>query len=512
MATQTPSWSRPLALAAALVALSSSVYWLEFKKKPATEKKKEQEKKIFALDDFQTAEITLIQGISTLQLHCSNIEEKLCQPGKNSRWEVTAPLKLRADDLAVQSLLSSLNNLLPTDSIDLSTDTAEKRQQLLQDYGLSISHRRAAQRVTITNDSGKAVSLVLGDPHPMGETRYALLERGTKGNPLETDESRVFLLPLAFKSSLSHPLTHWRDKKILTLQAADITTVQFEGLKSRFKATKKDASWTIDGTEGAQKFSELPGDIENVTNWLSSTAYLSAKEFAAEKQGSPEAQKALAGAKTVLSLTLTKGTEKSISLRLFEKKAKEGSQLLLTASNLDPVFELELGSRERLEKSISDLRLSRLLGSMDRFNAGEIAFSSKALGPKPVIFAKKDGKWARLGSSMATTAAGSAPAPAASPSASPASATNSLKEDDDTKISTLLDQLSGNRVKAFLQNKTPGKGALEISLKDEKAQLLRRLEFWREGEKVLARDLLSKRAEALELEAAAAQSLPWEKL
>ncbi len=484
MSTKSPSWTRPVALAGVLTVLSTAVYWLEFKKKPDTEKQKAQEKKVFLLDENQVAEVTLIQGASLVSLGCLDLAARQCLAGTNSKWEVRSPSKLRADEVNVQSLLSSLNNLLPTDSVDLSSETPEKRTRLLAEYGLSDEQRKFAQRVEVTDDSGNRIAIVLGDLHPLGDSRFALVERMKKGE-VPAPDARVLMIPTSFKEAISKPLTHWRDKKILTLHSGEISSIRYKSAKSTFEASKKDLQWTLNGRENGMTYSGLPGDIENIDNWTSAVAYLSAREFAAERKNSPEGRKALAGAKPVIEIMLAKQGEKPIALQLFEKKSSQMEKLFLTASNLDPVYELEGTARQRLAKSIQDLRLSRLLGSMDRFNAREVTFRSASLGATAVVFTKKEGKWARDGAST---------------------------QDEDSKVSSILDRLSGNKVKAFLPERKPGKDALEVSLKDDKAQVLRRLEFWKEGGKVLGRDALSNRHEILELDPVLDSALPWEKL
>jgi hypothetical protein len=484
MATKSPNWTRPVALAGVLTALSTTVYWLEFKKKPDSERMKEQERKVFLLDQNQVAQVTMIQGASLIQVGCLDLATKQCLAGTNSKWELRAPSKLRADEVNVQSLLSSLNNLLPIDSIDLSTETPEKRGQLLVQYGLSEEQRKSAQRVEVVDDSGNRIALVLGDIHPMGESRFALVERAARDLPAVAD-ARVLIVPMTIKEAIQKPLTHWRDKKILTLHSVEIANIRFKGSKTSFEAFKKDSQWTLSGKENDVSYQALPGDIENIDNWISALAYLSAREFAAEQKTSPEGRKALAGTKQVLEIALSKQGEKPIMLQLFERRTKDVEKLFLTASNLDPVFELEPAARQRLEKSIQDLRLARLLGSMDRFNAREISFKSPSLGAAPVIFKKADSKWSRQGLTA---------------------------QDDDSKVTTILDRLSGNKVRSFLPERKPGKDALEISLLDEKSQVLRKLEFWKDGTKVLGRDLLSKRHETLELEPSLGSTLPWDKL
>ena len=488
MSSKRPNWTRPFGLAIALTVLTTAVYWLEFKKKPQNQKEEEKQKKVFFLDEAQVQGISLVQGISKIDLNCLDLSSKQCLAGKNSKWEITYPSKLKGDETNIQALLSSLNNLIPSDSIRLEHDSLEKKGELLAQYGLSPDQRRASQRVTVTDESGIQTSLVLGDVHPLGEARFALIEQGSK-DKLIAKEDRVLLIPSWFKETIAKPLTHWRDKKILTIQASDIVSIEFSGAKGGFQANKKDGQWTLKGKDSLGTFSEMQGDIENIDNWSSATAYLTARDFAAENKRSSDGRKILVGAKAVLKISLARAKESPIQLELFELSDKKGQRLFLTASNLDPVFELEPSARQRLEKSAQDFRLSRLLGSMDRFNSHEVSFRSKALGESPIVFKKKEGKWTRLSKT-------SSPSPS----------------DEDAKVTSLLDQLSGSRIKTVLPSKKPGKDALEIALKNDQEKVVRKLEFWREGNQLFARDHLSRRAETLELDASLGPSLPWDKL
>src|SRR5690606_21422040 len=70
-------------------------------------------------------------------LECKSLAEKLCRPTDASKWELASPVRTKADDRIVNEFLKSLANLSATDSIDLSTDSEEKRASLLADYGLS---------------------------------------------------------------------------------------------------------------------------------------------------------------------------------------------------------------------------------------------------------------------------------------------------------------------------------------------------------------------------------------
>ncbi|NDD92403.1 DUF4340 domain-containing protein, partial [bacterium] len=370
--------------------------------------------------------------------------------------------------------------------VDLSAESPEERKRLLTQYGLSEEQRKSAQRVEMLFESQSLTGLVLGDVHPMGEYQFALLTKGTKDQSA-AQEAKVYLLPRNFKEAISKPLSYWRDKKILTIQSHEIASIRYQSGTSKFEATKKDSSWTLEGRDSSGTPSVVPGDIENIDNWTAALAYLTAQDFAAEQKSSTAGKKVLAGARSLVKVSVAKPGELPVTLELFEKKLPESQKLYVTASNLDPIFQLDPGSMPRLEKSLSDLRLSRLLGSMDRFNAQEITLRSKALGTNEIVFERRDDHWVRRSGKGA---------------------------EDKSRISSLLDQLSGNRVKSFLPERLAGKDALvlEITIKGEKSQVLRRLEFWKDGEKLLGRDLLSQRKETLELDPSLSSVLPWEKI
>src|SRR4051812_16475208 len=102
------SWTRQLALAVALCLLGGLAYWLEFKHRPAKEAKEEGQKKVFALKDAQIQSIELFDGAKTYRWECKSLSD-LCKPGDNASWQVVEPLKVKADDTNVNSLVSALN-------------------------------------------------------------------------------------------------------------------------------------------------------------------------------------------------------------------------------------------------------------------------------------------------------------------------------------------------------------------------------------------------------------------
>jgi len=85
------SWNRQLGLAAALFALGSLAYWLEYSHRPAKESADEQSKRVFHLKDTPIQSIKMHDGEKTIVLSCSDLSAKLCKPGDNSKWEIAEP-------------------------------------------------------------------------------------------------------------------------------------------------------------------------------------------------------------------------------------------------------------------------------------------------------------------------------------------------------------------------------------------------------------------------------------
>ncbi|MCM2323660.1 MAG: DUF4340 domain-containing protein [Oligoflexia bacterium] len=475
------NWMRHAALAGLLLVLGAAALWIEFKHRPEKAAREEQAKKVFALKEAQIEAIGLHDGTKTVEFVCTDLSKKLCRPGDNAKWELAAPLKVKADESNVNSLVSSLSFLVPSETISLQEETPEKRAALLKDYGLDPQTRNApaTKRIEVRTQGKGSTVLYLGQPHPIGEGLFALSGSG-EGSP-QANENQVYVIPNHFKANLEHDLTYWRDKKLLTLTSHDIGAFELESGKSRIKGVRKDGQWTL--TTGKE---ELAGDIENIDSLLSGATFLTARDFPSNDKTDTRSRALLKGARPVLTLTLQKNTgtgDAPLVLKLFTAK---GPKLYATLSNLDPLFELELATQNRLRKDVKDLRLSKLITTMERFSAKRLEFSGKPLGSPPLVLINTDAKW---------------------------TLTDKTEVDAD-KVQGTLDKLSGNRIKEFLPAKSIPKGqeeGLKLTLGDDKAQDKRQLLFWKRDGKLYARDLLSQRNEAFLVDSAVQEGLPWDR-
>jgi hypothetical protein len=486
------NWTRQLGLSAVLLVLGTAAYWLEFKHKPEEEAKEEQSKKIFKIKDVAVQKIRMVDGKTVFSFVCSDFGAKLCKPSDVSKWEISEPSKLKGDDTNLNTFLTTLSNLGTTDTLDLKTETSEKRQAMLRDYGLDAEARKSTRKVELITAAG-STTLYLGQTHPIGNLIFALIENSATG---AIDENQVYTIPSFFKSNFDHDLTYWRNKKLLTLAAHEVETFDLKGTKGHVQGKRVKGIWSLQG-DGEK---DLPGDTEAIDNLLTGTTYLVAKNFVSDDKKDAKAKTAMTGFVHLADLTLQKekGTEKEpsspITLTLY-KKDKKGpkkadpitSTVYATVSNLDPLFELESYSKERIDKSLKDLRQTKLISSMDRFSAKRIEFSGPVLGTTPMTLENNGGKWFSL---------------------------PSKEEIPADKLQDTLEKLSGNRIKDFLTGPhipTGEEQGLKFTLHGDKDVVQRQLVFWKKGDRLYGKDLMGRRNEAFLVDSLITEALPWEK-
>lgn len=501
MSTQV-NWKKPLMLAAFLFVLASVAYWLEFSHKPKQEEKSEAAKKLFNVKGEQIASIQIVDGKKKYAFQCLDVATKLCKAGDNSKWEIAEPVKMKADDANLNSLVSSISNLTSSETISLKEETPEKRVRLLKEYKLDEDSRKTglAKRVEVTEASGEITVIYLGDTHPMGDSQFVAMANGAKADQVKFDDSKVMLIPTYFKNNIEHGSTHWRDKKVMTLASHQVKALTLSGSKGVVQAERKDGAWVLQ----TKKNGELSGDVEAIDNVLNAAAFMTAKDFPAEKKTEARGKQILAAAKKILTLSLqtdapaatptaTPKASEPIVLTLYQrgtapkagKPAPAGYKVYATVSTADPVFEVDTGLRDRMDKDVKDLRLAKLITAMERFNSKRIKFEGKPVGENFELHSV-DGKWTIM----------------------PAKA-----EADAEKIQSFLDRVSGNRIQEFVEGSAIPAGeadGLKVSMGDEQNPTKRQFVFWKSGDKLFARDLQSKRTkEAYRIDPALKDALPW---
>ena len=490
-----PDWKKPLGLAFALTVLGGSAIWYETKYRPQKEDAEQGEKKIFQLKETGLSQVKLRRGALAWTFKCLDDAKKLCKPGDQSKWQMIEPSQLKADDSNVNSLLSALKNVQSQESINLEKQTAEKKKQLLGEYGLSEEDKKTgvAREIELTDAEGKVRSFWLGAAHPIGDGIFTTTST--------TSDNTVFVLPSHFKTHFERDLRYWRNKKLMALSTGDITHIEVQGTSGKLVGDRNQGQWSLNSVTPGN--GGLAGDGESIDALLSGLANLTAKEFPAEQKASPEANKVLQGTKKVIVLQVQSKPEKEgepakspLILELYEKagaKKGEPSKLFATLSSSDPVYELDAGAKKRLDKGLSDLRLSKLLSSLERYATKRIEFSGKTLGEKPLVVVSKDGKWQT------------------EPRTEPEDSFNA------DQVQKVLDRLSGSRIQEFIDSKKAPSGektGLKVTLlQDEAGGKKREFIFWKsaDGKSLFARDLASSRPEVFKVDPAIDQALPSER-
>jgi len=488
-------WIGTLSLALALGALWPLASWYELKQRPKEEKAELEGKKLFDLGSQTIKSYIVNNGKDVVELNCSDFAQKLCKPGENSKWELNQPIKAKADDTNANEFLSAMNNLTATEIISLTDETAEKRTALLKEYGLDPASRALAtnRKITITTEKGPWIAY-LGLAHPVNDGIFAVVEKpaSTQGGAAQIDENKIFLVPSWFKDSIEHDLGYWRNKKLLTITSNEVESFTLESKKAgSIQGQRKEGGWILQS-----KNEEMSGDIENIDSILAGATSLVGKSIAAENKNDEKTKGILKDYQNILTLTLVKKKENDadvstpIQLKFFGKETGTTDRLFALTSNLDSLFEMELDATNRLDKSAKDLRLVKLITSMERFSAKKLSFKGKTLGNDPLTLVNQDGKWLLE---------------------------KNKAEAQSDKVQNLLEKLSGNRIQDFIIDasaKASPADEIELTLSDEKNNPKRQFLFWKKDGKLYARDLLSsnsqKKQETLVVDITLRDGLPWD--
>lgn len=468
MAKKLPGYGKQLILATLLFGFASISYWFVYSKQPKEEAKKSDEKKIFILKDQKIRSLA-IRGVV---LNCLSLQEGLCKTEDSSKWELTLPLKTKADDNTINSLLKNFSGISSSETIDLSTETPEKRQILLKDYGLSSEQRKNpdTRKIRITLEDGQSFTAYFGGKHPIIEGVFTLLETTTP------DENRVLIVPDWQISVFDQKTSYFRDKKLFAIadrEVGEFTILQSRKITGKLQGLKDEATqkWTL--VSGGRK---LAGDQDGIEGVISGAVFLSAKDYISEKKDSSDGKAALAGLHPIFDLELKTKTVRK-RLRIFEKK----KAYFGTLEDQDPIFEIDSLAFDKLNKPLEELRVAKLIGVADRYALTSLQIEMKGGKPfKQEVLKETTGAWKIGGVESARG-----------------------------RVEGILDRLTSKIVKGFA-GPAPSSEVLKITFGKSPKEPLHQFEFWKKGNRLFARDLTSSERETVELMSDFSMQLPWD--
>jgi len=164
------------------------------------------------------------EDISRIDLKKKGGNELVLSRDAASKWQITAPKSLPAEQATVSPMLVTLSSLA-------SDRLVEEKASNLSQYGLA----EPALEVDVTQKDNKTHKLMIGDDTPTGNAVYAKLE----GDP------RVFTVPSYSKTSLDKGVNDLRDKRLLTVESEKISKIELIAKKQNVEFGRNQDSWQI---------------------------------------------------------------------------------------------------------------------------------------------------------------------------------------------------------------------------------------------------------------------------
>jgi len=188
---------RGLASAAVLLALLAGGVWYSEKLEKEKEGKPAADAppKIVEIAPEQLQQVEIVKGPETTTLKRT----------ADSKWELSAPTPLRADQDSVSSLVNALN---PLNSERLIEEKAADPSK----YGLA----SAAISLNLLKKDGKTVKLLIGDETPTGGGFFAKLD----------SDPRVFTIASWNKTNFDKTYKDLQDKRLLTFDSDKLSRIE----------------------------------------------------------------------------------------------------------------------------------------------------------------------------------------------------------------------------------------------------------------------------------------------
>ncbi len=371
--------------------------------------------------------------VDELKLKSSSGETSTLKKAKDG-WQLVEPLTAKVDDSVVTGITSNLASA----EIQSIVDEAPKN---LQPYGLDKPRIEVAFKAAGDKQYRR---LLVGGKAPAGGDLYAQL----------AGQKRVFVIPSFVESSFDRKPFDLRDKKILTFDREKVDRLEIAHGDVKVELTKAGQDWNI--TAPVQARADFSA-VESIVTRLQSAQM---KSLPAEQAAD---LKNYGLDKPVATATVGLGSTRAT---LAFGKAGEGGDVYAKDVTRPAVVTVAADLLTDIQKNVSDLRRKDIF-EFRSFNAKRVEV---ARGPETVVFEKVKGtgkdateKWRRV-----------SPNPG---------------DVDQSKVETLLSNLSGLRAQSFADAKTPtglATPVATVTAKFDETNKEERVRFGRVGTDVFA--------------------------
>jgi Domain of unknown function (DUF4340) len=332
-----------LVMVAALV--GGFVYFHEYRRPPA-KPKAETNQPAFGFEGADVAALTLTRAGSSLAVE-----------RQGGQWEITAPVRTRADQGAVGDLVDEL----VTAQISRTLPAAPDR---LRAFGLE----EPAVTLEVRLRTGKQHSVRLGNVDFSGQAVYAQLDRSRD----------VVLLPAELRSRADKPLDAFRDRSVLGFSTWDVEAFELKDPSGDFRLVKQGNDWKM------KKPRPLVADAAAVSSLLSQASAGRIGKVASET-ASHLGRYGLDAPTLSLEIQLAQGGRRALLLG-----KKSGDEYYARDTSRAMVFLVPASLYQKLDATLFDLRDKKILHeTSDQFS--RLAIRNRH--GRIVLAAERNGAW-----------------------------------------------------------------------------------------------------------------------
>jgi Domain of unknown function (DUF4340) len=342
------SFRTTLILAVVLIGLGFYAYFGEYKGAEKKEKNEEQAKTLLEVKKEDVAEIG-IEG-SAKPVHIVSVSAEA--------WQITQPLKTRADDATVGRILGDFEKLK-------YKDVVEQQPKDLSSYDL----KNPKVIVHLKMKKGQPdKTIYIGAKNPVNDVYYVRVNQ----------DPRVYAVESSIGDIATTTLFDLRDKKLTDFSSEKVNTVDLKTKDQELQFQKDSGVWKM------KKPAESPASENQIASLLSSLESLRASEFVDDAQPDP-AKYGLQTPSAEVQLVLDKGLQQKI---LFGNK--DNGQIYCEVEGNPGVAKVSDSFSDIFNKKGDEWREKKLL-IFNRFDAEQIRVKS---GNQQYAFTKnKEEKW-----------------------------------------------------------------------------------------------------------------------
>lgn len=269
------------------------------------------------------------EAVDTLTLIYPEREIRLQQTAAGE-WDITAPIQAKADDTAVNNMLTTIvdeevtRSLTPEEPVDLAL------------YGLA--QPLVVLRIAL-QDSTTLPKVSIGKDTPVGFSAYVQKE----GDP------QLHLTRQAFRLGLTKEVKELRDKTVLPFERDSVTRIAINTAETSIVLGKTDDGWTFENRTSHAV------DTTAVQTYLSTLEGMRAEDFVEQPLLDLSAF-GLDPAQLTVSLHLGEDAKRTLSVG-DEKSVEAGTtQRYLKRADGETLYLVRTGLLKDLSKSVTDFR------------------------------------------------------------------------------------------------------------------------------------------------------------